>query len=99
MEHTYKKDYRKIGFRVIFTQIPDQRWILGFAAQPYESLLPEMDNDPNYFMFRGRIEIGGKIMMGFTEFRFEMTDELHERLGELYKKLRLEYRNKILTKT
>lgn len=99
MEYNYKRNYRKIGFRVIYTQIPDQKGVLGFAAQPYESLLPEMGNDPNYFMFRGRIEVGEKIMMGFTEFRFEMTTELHERLGELYKKLKLEYRNKIMTKT
>lgn len=72
---------------------------MGFAAQPYEMLTPEMNDNPQYFLIRGRIEIGERIVLGFTDFSFEMTDELHNRLGELYAKLKLEYRKKLVTKT
>ena len=34
----YKKEFRDIGFRVVFTQYAHQKGILTFSAQPYEHL-------------------------------------------------------------
>ena len=100
MEYSYKNDYPNIGFRVIFTRIIQLKGVLGFAAQPYEMMLhPQLNSDPKYFLIRGRIEIGERIMIGFTDFSFEMTNELHERLGELYEILKTEYRITIIKKT
>ncbi|MEM1260339.1 MAG: hypothetical protein AAGH81_17580 [Bacteroidota bacterium] len=71
-----------------------------FAAQPYEMMLgPGMNDDPNGFLVQGRLEPGEKVFLRFNDFKFEMTSELHDRLGLLYDMLRNEYRKRIIKKT
>jgi len=99
MEYNYKKDYTNIGIRVIFTNSPQLKGTLGFAAQPYELMLdPELNNKPEHFLIRGRIETGERLILGFYDFSFEMTSDLHQRLGEFYEIVKMEYRNTILKK-
>jgi len=100
MEYNYKKDYTEIGIRVIYSKIAHQKRTLSFAAQPYELMMdPELNNKPEVFLIRGRVETGERLILGFHDFTFEMTKDLHSRLGKLYELLREEYRNTILKKT
>ena len=95
----YKKEFRDIGFRVVFTQYAHQKGILTFSAQPYEHLTGDKwSKKPSTYLVYGKVEVGEKLEVGFKGFSFEMTEGLHNRLGELYKKVRSEYRNTVLKK-
>lgn len=94
----YKREYREIGFRVIFSMNPITN-ILAFAAQPYEQMLDtELNNRPEVFLVRGRIGTGEMLEVGFKDFTFEMTVDFHRRLGELYEVVKEEYRNTVVKK-
>lgn len=94
----YKREYREIGFRVIFSMNPITN-ILAFAAQPYEQMLDtELNNRPEVFLVRGRIRTGEMLEVGFKDFTFEMTVDFHRRLGELYEVVKEEYRNTVVKK-
>ena len=99
----YKKDYRGIGFRVIYSVVPHMPWILNFAAQPYEVLLDmdhkEMNTEPSAYLVYGKVAQGERLEIGFKAFAFEMTQDLHNRLGLLYDKIKMEYRGVILKRT
>ncbi|TLF47024.1 hypothetical protein [Maribacter aurantiacus] len=93
----YKRDFNDIGFRVIFDSNPHITGLLGFAAQPHEMMLDvELNNLPETFLVRGRVETGERLLVGFRDFAFEMTPDLHLRLGKLYEIVRMEYRNTML---
>ncbi|MGB3149204.1 MAG: hypothetical protein WBB27_00965 [Maribacter sp.] len=93
----YKKEFRNIGFRVVFCHYPHQKGVLAFAAQPYEKLMQgKSGRETGAFLLYGKIEKGERLEVGFREFSFEMTDNLHKRLGELFELIKLEYRNTIL---
>lgn len=93
----YKREFRDIGFRVVFTQYAHQKGILTFAAQPYEKLTgDDLSKEASTYLVYGRVEIGERLEVGFKDFSFEMTEGLHRRLGELYKKVKSEYRNTVL---
>jgi len=95
----YKKDYRDIGFRIIFTRIESLKGTLSFAAQPFEKMVdPELNNMPETFLVRGRVSTGENLEVGFRDFTFEMTNDFHRRLGELYEAIKVEYRNTVLKK-
>jgi len=94
----YKREYREIGFRVIFSRNPITN-ILAFAAQPYEQMLDtELNSRPEVFLVRGRIRTGELLEVGFKDFTFEMTVDFHRRLGELYEVVKEEYRNTVVKK-
>jgi len=95
----YKREFRDIGFRVIFTQLAHLKGVLTFAAQPYELLMgDDLSKEASTYLVYGRVETGERLEVGFRGFSFEMSDGLHRRLGELYKKVRSEYRNTVLKK-
>tara|TARA_R110000868_G_scaffold66652_3_gene198424 strand:+ start:659 stop:955 length:297 start_codon:yes stop_codon:yes gene_type:complete len=93
----YKKEYRNIQFRVIFSTHGNLRGTLTFAAQPYELLNGDkFSKDPSTYLLYGKIEKGERLEIGFKGFSFKMTDDLHNRLGILYEMIRKEYRLRIL---
>ncbi|ASO08395.1 MULTISPECIES: hypothetical protein [Flavobacteriaceae] len=93
----YKKDYRSIAFRVIFTVDGNHPDNLAFAAQPFEMLLGDkISNDPKNFLVYGRVGKGVRLEVGFRGFTFEMDQELHDRLGRLYTMIQNEYRKIII---
>ena len=93
----YKREFRDIGFRAVFTQLAHQKGVLTFTAQPYELLMgDELSKETSTYLVYGRIEVGERLEVGFKGFSFEMTEGLHRRLGELYKKVKSEYRNTVL---
>ena len=94
-----KVEYREFGFRVFYERLPHKKDTLTFAAHPYELMYdPKMNNDPNMFLVIGRVLPGEKLEVGFKAFSFEMTKDLHNRLGQLYDAIKLEYRKTILRK-
>lgn len=95
----YKKEFRDIGFRVVFSQYAHLKGILTFAAQPYEKLTgDDLSKETSTYLVYGKIEIGERLEVGFKDFSFEMTDGLHKRLGKLYEAVKTEYRNTVLKK-
>jgi len=95
----YKREYRNIGFRVIFERMPHIKDTLSFAAHPYEQMMDtELNSKPDAFLVRGRVVTGEKIEVGFRAFTIEMTPDFHRRLGELYEVVKTEYRNTVLKK-
>lgn len=98
----YKKEYRSIRFRVVYSIYRHAPRTITFAAQPYEALM-EMDkdltNEPSTYLIYGKVEIGEHLEVGFKGFTFKMTQEFHSRLGLLYKKVLQEYKSIILKKT
>ncbi|MEM7485733.1 MAG: hypothetical protein AAF348_11050 [Bacteroidota bacterium] len=94
----YKREYREIGFRVIFSWQPVTK-TFAFAAQPYEQMFDtELNNRPEVFLVRGRVDTGERLEVGFKDFTFEMTSDFHRRLGELYEVIKEEYRNTVVKK-
>ncbi len=93
----YKREYRKIEFRVVFSHLEHVKGRLSFAAQPYELLEGNaLSKEPSSYLVYGKVEKGETLSIGFKGFSFEMTKELHERLGILYEKIREEYKNEML---
>jgi len=93
----YRKEYRNIQFRVVFSHHTHIKGKLAFAAQPYELLDGGvMSKEPSSYLVYGSIEKGGRLEIGFKDFSFEMTKGLHERLGALYEIVRKEYHNHII---
>lgn len=96
----YKKEYRNIQFRVIFSTSVTSRDTLSFAAQPYELLnADKFSKEPSTYLLYGKIVKGEQLEIGFKGFSFKMTDDLHYRLGILYDMIRKEYRLRILNVT
>ncbi len=96
----YKREYREIGFRVIFERMPHLKRTLSFAANPYEQMLDvELNNTPSSFLVQGRVVAGEVLEVGFKDFIIEMTPDFHRRLGELYEVIRDEYRSTIIKKS
>ncbi|SRR6056297_621880 len=93
----YRKEYRSIQFRVIFSHHAHVKARLAFAAQPYELLDGGgLSKEPSTYLVFGSIEKGGHLKIGFRDFQFEMTEELHDRLGALYRIVQQEYHNHIV---
>jgi len=88
----YFKDYDNIAFKVHYsasTENPDK---INFAAHPYESLEALEDiNEPQSYMIYGLVDFRMDVFIGFKEFVNLMTEDLHERLGLLYKEIKKEY--------
>lgn len=97
----YKKEYRKIGFRVIYDINPHIRNTISFAAHPYE-LLDELDMDmresPEFFMVKGTASKGEELMVTFDGFRIMMSQDFHSRLGLLYEMVKIELEKVVLKK-
>lgn len=84
----YSKYYVEISFIVRYSYREYSPAELSFAAQPLECLNARgADHD---FLF-GRIDGRLNLQVGFKDFLFTMTEEFHQRLGILYKKIREEY--------
>lgn len=95
----YRKEYRDIQFRVFYDINPGMPNKLAFAAHPYEKLLEmdkEMTMEPSYFLVKGIITEEQWLQLTFTEFRFEMDQDLHSRLGLLYERIHSIYEKVVL---
>lgn len=96
----YRKEFRAIQFRIVFSHHPHERGSLTFAAQPYELLDgTSVSNEPSNYMLYGKVSAGEYLEVGFNHFTFEMTNDLHKRLGDLYQIIKQEYKNHIIRKT
>lgn len=88
----YVIDYEKIAFKVQYTFDAENPEFMIFAAQPLEMLdKEEKFNSPSTFLIYGRIEYDSTMHVGFRNFSFVITDELHLRIGKLYKLIREEF--------
>lgn len=97
----YKKEYRKIGFRVIYDVNPHLRNTITFAAHPHE-LMDELDMDmrkkPQCFMIKGTVSKGEELEVSFVGFKIKMSQEFHSRLGLLYEMVKNELDKVVLKK-
>lgn len=88
----YFKDYADIKFRVEYSYNKTRPEEISFAAQPYENMdTEEHSNNPQYFLMYGKVNFHLSIEVGFREFSFEMTKDLHNRIGKLYDAIRNEF--------
>lgn len=89
MDYIVKYEY--INFQVNYTYDPERPEGIIFAAQPFELLdVVEENNKASRFLLYGRLDYTEVMEIGFQGFSFVITDELHERLGKLYKAIRAE---------
>jgi len=92
----YKKEYRNIEFRVVYYINSNYPRTLAFSAQPYELLLEDGFSDkPDLYLVYGRVNDGERLEVGFKGFSFEMSQDLHSRLGLLYETVKIEF-NKVI---
>ncbi len=88
----YVKDYEAICFRVEYSMPNDSPEEINFAAQPYEEMdSDEMANNPNYFLIYGKLDYTMSMHVGYKGFVFKITEDLHNRIGEMFKIVRAEY--------
>lgn len=93
----YKKEFKDIEFRVIFSTNKLPKNTLTFAAHPYEMMFGnKLSKNPDIFLMYGKIDLEEKLEIGFKGFTFEMTQEFHDRLGVLYQHIRAEHKAIIL---
>lgn len=96
----YRKEYRNIQFRVIYSHHTHIKGRLAFAAQPYEFLDGGVTSmEPSSYLLYGSMEKWDRLEIGFKGFSFEMTEQLHDRLGALYDVVKKEYRSHIMGTT
>jgi len=95
----YYREYKEIGFRVQYSRsslTPNQ---LAFFAQPYEDIVDKETRDfSELYLVHGRVESELSLRVGFKGFLFDMSEDLHSRLGLLYKMVLIEYKNTHLKK-
>jgi hypothetical protein len=88
----YVVNYENICFRVNYTFDSENPEFIVFAAQPFEMLeTDESYNVPSGFLMYGRIDFTTTINVGFKAFSFVITEELHARMGQLYKEIKAEF--------
>lgn len=88
----YIVEYESISFIAHYTFDSEKPEFIVFAAQPFELLEKDKTlNVPSTFLIYGRIEYNNTMHVGFKGLTFVITDELHARIGELYKMVRAEF--------
>jgi len=88
----YFKDYEAIRFRVEYSIPYGNPEEMNFAAQPYEEMdSDEMANDPNYFLIYGKLDYTMNMHVGYKGFVFKITEDLHNRIGKMFKIVRAEH--------
>ena len=81
----YIRDYENIQFRVSFSVPIKKSDTINFAAQPFENMqTDEMAENTSLYLIYGKIDLSIGMHIGFNEFTFLITQDLHNRMGKLY---------------
>lgn len=88
----YFRDYPELNFRVAYTYSEHRPEEIVFAAQPYEFIIFDKEGfEPGEFLIYGKLDFELRMRVGFKRFSFEMTQELHERIGKVYLEIEKEF--------
>lgn len=88
----YFRDYPELNFRVAYTYSAHRPEEIVFAAQPYEFIVFDKEGFvPGEFLIYGKLDFELKMQVGFRRFSFEMTQELHQRIGKVYLEIEKEF--------
>lgn len=88
----YFRDYPELDFRVAYTYSLQRPEEIVFAAQPYEFIVFDKEGfEPGEFLIYGKLDHELKMQVGFKRFSFDMTQDLHERIGKIYREIENEF--------